>query len=799
MKVLKFGGSSVGKPKVIRQTAEIIRNSTDVRAVVLSAYQGITDKLIKMATFAGNRDRSYEDVFNQIAEIHYSYLDELISDFGSPVYKLTKVNIHELLQEMKEIAYGIYLIKELSLKSLDYIMSYGERLSCTTVSAYLEFIGVKCSYLDARKIIKTTADFNSAAVLRDETLRAMQGYFASHPEMQIVTGFIGSTLNSETTTLGRGGSDYTVSILGVALDMESIEIWTDVDGVLTADPRSVPNAFVVDALSYEEAMELSYFGAKVIYAPTIQPAYERKIPIHILNTFNPTAKGSLISVQSSDARYGITGLASIDDIVVLRVEGSGMVGVHGIVSRLFDALSKKSIGITLITQASSGHTICIAVKKNFALPAKKAIEKEFELEIEGKRLNPVHLDLDLASISVIGENMRHKAGVSGKIFGALGKYHINIVAIAQGSSELNVSLIIEQKDLVKALNVIHDEFFFNYRKKAHMYVIGASGNVGHHLIKIINNFHQDDVDFTISGISNSRTMMVDYQGVNPSATEMSRPANIDEFIRMAADDKHPLKILVDCSASEAVTEKYPAILEGGLNLVVANKIANTLDMNFYRLLRENAKEANVKFKYETNVGAALPVIKTLQQFIKSKDDVIKIEAVLSGSVNYILGLVYNGMKFKDAVDEAKKLGYTEPNPNVDLSGLDVARKILILVRELGMDMELGQLEIKSLIKGDPRTTDLNNCKLHDIDSMVAKAKTAGKKLKLIASYDKGKASVKLEELEPSHPLFSIDGANNAIRFFTKRYSTYPLVISGQGAGGELTASGILEDILSIIN
>ncbi|MCE1188731.1 MAG: bifunctional aspartate kinase/homoserine dehydrogenase I [Ignavibacteria bacterium] len=799
MKVLKFGGSSVGKPKVIRQTASIIQESSGARAVVLSAYQGITDKLILMAKLAGARDRKYEDVFNTIAEIHYTYLDELISDFASAEYKQTRLAIHEMLQEMKEIVYGIYLVKELSLKSLDFVMSYGERLSCTTVAAYLRYIGVPAEYLDARNIIKTTAEFNSAKVLFADTNKLIKEYFSLHSDLQVVTGFVGSTVEFETTTLGRGGSDFTASILGAGLHADEIEIWTDVDGVLTSDPRCVPDAFVVDNLSYVEAMELSYFGAKVIYAPTIQPAYENSIPIRIKNTFNPSHPGSVIGSKTANTKYGITGIASVDDIAVLRVEGSGMVGIPGIVARIFRTLSEQKISLILITQASSEHTICFAVKKSLAFAAKRILEKEFELEIGGRLINQVHIDQDLAIVSVVGENMRHRTGVCGKIFGALGKYHINIIAIAQGSSELNVSFVIEQKDLIRALNVIHDEFFFNYLRKANLYIIGATGNVGNNLLKIIRKFQQDDIEIVVAGIANSKNMIVDYQGVTAEMLDNGQPLNLDAFIAQAEADRHPMKIVVDCTASDSVSTKYVSILSKGLHLVVANKIANSIDMHTYKAIRASAKEANVKFKYETNVGASLPVVKTLQQFVKSKDYVKKIEALLSGSVNFILTRVHDGVSFKDAVEEAKNLGYTEPNPNVDLSGLDVARKILILSREMGYELNLGDVEISSLIHGNPLHVDLSKCDLRDIDTLVSEARKEGKKVKLIAGFEDGQAWVRLMAIDNSHPLYIIDGANNAIRFFTRRYSKYPLVISGQGAGGELTASGVLEDILSIIN
>ena len=799
MKVLKFGGSSVGSPELIRKTCDIIRSGSEIRAVVFSAYSGVTDELIKMAKLASEKNAQYESVFSSLENIHFSFLEKLIEDKHSVIYISTQKSLEKQFLEIKEILYGVFLIKELSKKSLDYIMSCGERLSCTTISGYLLATGTANSYLDARSIIVTNDDFNNAKVDFEKTNQNITAHFKKHKELQIVTGFTGSTASGETTTLGRGGSDYTVSILGAALKVDEVEIWTDVDGVLTADPRCVQEAFVVDTLSYEEAMELSYFGAKVIYAPTLQPAYEKNIPIRIKNTFNPSVPGSTIASNSVNRKYGITGIASIENIAVLRVEGSGMVGISGVVSRLLLTLSKNQINLILITQSSSEHTICFAVKQDDADLAKKVIEKEFELEIESHRITDIHIDRNLSIVSVVGENMRHTTGVSGKIFGALGKYRINIVAIAQGSSELNVSFVIGQKDLTKALNVIHDEFFFAYRRKAHIYVIGATGNVGSHLLNIIKNFEREDIEITVCGATNSKQMCYNYAGINTDAMPFDIKSDLDEFIHIAKNDRHPLKIMVDCSASEVVTSKYRSILSNGLHLAVANKIANSINMQYYHDIRTDAMNSNVKFRYETNVGASLPVIKTLQNFVKTNDDVLKIEAVLSGSVNYILTKVHEGMKAEDAINEARTLGYTEPNPAEDLSGLDVARKILILARELGTNLNLEDLEITSLIKGNPLKVDLTNCELLDIDALSTAAKNAGKKLKLVAVYENGKAFVRLEELTPDNPLYIIDGANNAIRFFTKRYSKYPLVISGQGAGGELTASGILDDILSIIN
>ncbi len=799
MKVLKFGGSSVESPQMIKQCAAIIQNTPGARAVVFSAYRGVTDQLITMAKLAGEKNKDYATILHSLQELHFSTLDELIPDQTNCHFENTRSQVVAQFEEITEILYGIFLVKELSNKSLDYIMSCGERLSCTTISGYLSFLGIENEFLDAREIIITDAAFGSAKVQFAKTNEKIRTYFAAHPKLQIVTGFTGATASAETTTLGRGGSDYSVSILGAALDADEVEIWTDVDGVLTADPRCVNEAFVVDSLSYEEAMELSYFGAKVIYAPTIQPMYDKKIPLRIKNTFNPTYPGSVVATTGAKNKFGITGIASIEDIAVLRVEGSGMVGILGIVSRLFKTLSEQHINIILVTQASSEHTICFAVKQKFAHLAKEAIEKEFDLEIANHHISDIHIDSDLSIISVVGESMRHIPGVSGKIFGSLGKYKINIVAIAQGSSELNVSFVIGQKDLTKALNVIHDEFFFAYRRKAHIYLIGATGNVGSHLLNIIKNFEKEDIEITVCGLLNTKGMVHDYQGLNPEIASLSNESHIDQFIDIALHDRHPLKIMVDCSASQFITTKYLSILSKGLHLVVANKIANSCDMEFYHTLRETAMNANVKFRYETNVGASLPIIKTLQHFVKSNDEVLKIEAVLSGSVNYILTKVHEGMSAKDAIEEARTLGYTEPNPAEDLSGLDVARKILILARELGLSLNMQDLEINSLIKGDPLKADLKNCEYRDIDALVNEAKAAGKKLKLIAGYEAGKAWVKVEALPSDHPLYIIDGANNAVRFFTKRYSKYPLVVSGQGAGGELTASGILDDILAIIN
>ena len=798
MKIMKFGGSSVGSPDRIKNVIEIVkvRREENIAGVVFSAYSGVTDSLIKIANLALSRDKSYISLFEELKQKHIDFAKELVPDGKERDLLIEGLSMR--LTELKEILDGIYLIKELTPKTLDYVQSFGELLSAYTITIAFKNSGIDAEFLDARKVIKTDNNFTSAQVLKTETYYYIKEEFSRINKLRVITGFIASTHENETTTLGRGGSDYTVAIFGAALEVDEIEIWTDVDGVLTADPRKVTDSFIVNELSYEEAMELSYFGAKVIYAPTIQPAMDLEIPVRIKNSFNPDHPGSIIKKTPGKNTNEITGLASIDNIALLRVEGGGMVGVTGIAGRLFRTLALNRINVVLITQASSEHSICVAVEPKSASIAVKHLAKEFEEEIRSGKISTVEKEEGLSVIAVVGGNMRHRHGVSGRVFKTLGNHKINVHAIAQGSSELNISFVISTTELKEAMNALHNEFFFKGRKVWSIYVAGP-GNVGSKFINFLAQKKDLNDNIELKGIINSKKMVFaenllnseDIPGVLNTSTT---PANQKEFLNAVICDRNPFKIFVDCSASERVIDFYAPLLKEGVNIVAANKIANSSSLEDWFELKNLAKESNARFLYETNVGAALPVIRTMKDLLGTGDELIKIEGIMSGSVNYILTAVWNGKDFATALSEAKEMGLTEPDPVIDLSGMDIARKLLILVRDAGFRYELSDIEITPLAKRNAK----DEVEYLDIDKMVGEARADGNKIKFIASFSEGELKVYPKVCSSDDPLFAVDDVKNVFIFYTKRYNKYPLVIMGPGAGVDITASGVLDDVLKVI-
>lgn len=815
MRILKFGGSSVGSSKRILQVIAILKDYIDKKilsAVVFSAFQGVTDDLILLAKKAVAGDKLYLDDIDKLQQRHLTVIHKLIPESDSkPLVR----KISGLFENLKELAHGVFLLKELTPRTMDNILSFGEGLSNIIITEAMLNRGIAVEYLDARSIIKTDSNFGNARVDFKITNKRIENYFRSHHKVQIVTGFIGSNTDNETTTLGRGGSDYTASILGAALNTDLIEIWTDVDGILTADPGKVENAFPIKAVTYEEAMELSHFGAKVIYPPTMQPVLEKKIKIVIKNTFNPKFKGTLILERQPNIAFSVKGTSSIDDITLLTIKGSGMIGVPGIASRLFGSLAKRSISVILITQGSSEHTICIAVLPQYGSPAKKAIEEEFSYELRDRIISEVILEEGHSIIAVVAEDFRQTPRIAGQVVQALGSNGINILCIAQGSSELNISLVVKKTSLKKALNVLHDNLFAQIPKTSNLFLIGT-GLIGGELLNLIQ-IEKENLEKKLSnrlklvGIANSKKMSFNEKGIelnswreqlNSSSTKSSVASFIEKMIKMNL----PNTILIDCTAKDAIVPFYEKILNESISIVTPNKIANSSSMMYYNKIRAATKRNNVQFLYETNVCSAMPVIRTIDDLVASGDKVKKIEGILSGTLSYIFNEMKKGIKLSKIVSDAKEKGYTEPDPRDDLNGLDVARKIIILARETGAQIELADIEVESLIPPELKkikSIDQFLLKLVDYDKSFEerrlKALKKGKVLSYIASYENGRAKVGVEEIGEDHPFHNLSGIDNIVSITTKYFNEKPLVIRGSGAGARFTASGVLSDILRVSN
>lgn len=811
-KVLKFGGTSLSSRSSLETLASILEGEQKrgERAVlVVSAFEGQTDELVEIAERAAQGNPFYRDRAAELGRFHHRMVAE-VTDAANREQLRTAVDA--LLADLDNVLHGISLVRDLSRKTLDFVMSFGERLSSLVVCYFLRNRLKDVWHLDARTVVRTDAQFGRARVDAEWTGEAIRKILSERQGMPVVTGFIGSTSRSETTTLGRGGSDYTAALFAAALDASEIQLWTTVDGVMTADPKKVSKAITIPQITYEEALELGHFGAKVIFAPALQPALAKSIPVRIKNSLRPDASGTVVSEARTESSFPITGIASMSEIGLMQLQGSGLIGVAGTARRLFDALSRAGVNVILISQASSEHSICFAVSPERLDAARESVEIEFAHEIRAEQVTLSVYERPHSIVAAVGSRMRNIPGISGKLFQALGKNGINVVAIVQGSSELNISVVVSRDDEGKALNALHDAFFLSGTKTIHLFVAGA-GLVGGKLLEQIANQAETNrnrgLELRIVGIANSRKMLLDPNGITLNRwrdllDSKSEPSNFGRFVDAMRDLNLPNSVFVDCTASDEVASCYVKILQSSISIATANKRGNAGSLESYQDLRRSAARGNVKFFYETNVGAGLPVIGTLNDLLASGDQVVKIEAVLSGTLSYIFNTFRPGLRFSEIVREAKARGYTEPDPRDDLSGTDVARKLLILAREIGLPLEERDIGVQSLVPAVTRSAtsaeeflDLLPRADDELEAMIQGAASRGEVLRYIGSIENGRAQVSLRAVDAHHPFYSLSGSDNVISFVTTRYFDRPLVVKGPGAGTDVTAAGVLADILRI--
>lgn len=809
MKVMKFGGTSVGSVESILKVKQIVEAAEEPVIVVVSALGGITDKLINTSQMAANGDAEYEKEYREIVNRHIEMVYTVIPAGEGRTVLLDKVN--ELLSELKDIFQGIYLIKDLSSKTSATIVSYGERLSSIIAATLIK----GAVWYDSRNFIKTEKKHAKHILDSELTTSLVKETFDEIPQVALVPGFISTDKNSgEVTNLGRGGSDYTASIIAASLNAASLEIWTDVDGFMTADPRVISTAYTINELSYVEAMELCNFGAKVVYPPTIYPVCHKNIPILIKNTFNPEAPGTIIKQEVDSGSKAIKGISSINDTTLITVTGLGMVGVIGVNFRIFKALAQNGISVFMVSQASSENSTSIGVRNQDAALACEVLNEEFAKEIEMGEISPVVAEMNLATIAIVGENMKHTPGIAGKLFGTLGRNGISVIACAQGASETNISFVVEAKSLRKSLNVIHDSFFLSEYQVLNLFICGT-GTVGGSLIEQIRCQQQKlmqerGLKLKVVGIADGHRALFTRAGIDLASyreemEEKGIPSSAavlhDEIIGMNIFNS----VFVDCTASAEVASLYKEFLMHNISVVAANKIAASSDYSIYSELKQIARRRGVKFLFETNVGAGLPIINTINDLINSGDKILKIEAVLSGTLNYIFNKISADVPFSQTIKMAQEERYSEPDPRIDLSGKDVIRKLVILAREAGYKLEQTDVEKHLFVPSDffegpleefwKKVPSLDA----DFEARRRKLESENKRWRFVAKLENGKGSVSLQEVDSKHPFYGLEGSNNIILLTTERYKEYPMMIQGYGAGASVTAAGVFADIMSIAN
>ncbi len=805
MKVLKFGGTSVGSAENIKRVKQIVQSQNDDVIVVVSALGGITDKILAAAKIASAGTGNFRTTLEEIKKRHDETIQELFSRNDS-----IKNTVNEMLFELEQILTGITLVGELTTKTLDRILGIGERISSHIVA---QFIGAVRK--DSSEFIQTDNNFGKALVNFEVTNRSIQTTFKNFSGVAVVPGFISKNKKGEYTTLGRGGSDYSAAIIAAALNVDILEIWTDVNGFMTADPRVISKAYTIPELTYSEAMELSHFGAKVIYPPTILPVYQKGIPVQIKNTFDPENSGTRISkTQKNGLDHPIKGISSISGITLITMQGIGMVGVTGISMRLFTALAKENVNVILISQASSENSISVAIEENAVDLASSAIQNEFEREIATGQVNKIDMVSDLSIVAIVGQNMKHSTGVAGKLFSTIGKSGINVIVIAQGASELNISWVVRNADLRKTLNVVHESFFLSENIELNLFLMGI-GTVGGNLLqqlkmqqeKLLKEKH---LKIKLTGVANSKKMVFKRDGIDIAAyKEQLEKSDKQSSLQGFVDEMKAVNIynsvFIDCTASDNVATLYKKILNSNISIVTANKVAASSDYKNYAELKKIAKRKGVKFLFETNVGAGLPIINTLNDLVNSGDRILRIEAVLSGTLNFIFNTISKEIPLSKTIKMAKEEGFSEPDPRIDLSGIDVARKILILARESGYQIEMDDIVINKFVPDSYFEGSLDEFweTIQELDAGFEKNRTRlekeDKKWRFVARFENGKAEIGLQEVDSKHPFYDLEGSNNLVMYTTERYHEFPMLIKGYGAGASVTAAGVFADIIKVSN
>jgi len=806
MKVLKFGGTSVGSAANIRKVREIVLQQKEDTIVVVSALGGVTDLILNAAQIASTGTGDFHPLLAEIKKRHRQTFNDLFNGSSAMVYIA-----EELLDELEQILTGITLVGELTAKTLDRIAGIGERISSQLVAHFIPGAVRK----DSAELIQTDSNFGKARVDFGITNQKIKEEFAEFSGIVIMPGFIAKNAKGEFTTLGRGGSDYTAAILAAALKVDSLEIWTDVDGFMTADPRVISKAYTIPELTYSEAMELSHFGAKVIYPPTILPVYQIGIPIRIKNTFKPENEGTLILNNTKTPRERpIKGISSISGISLVTLQGIGMVGVTGISMRLFTALASVGVNVILISQASSENSISVAIDEHAVELAESAIRTEFEKEIETGQVSKIDIERELSVVAIVGENMKHTTGIAGKLFSTIGKNGINIIAIAQGASELNISWVVKTSELRKTLNVVHESFFLSENVELNVFLMGV-GTVGSSLLQQLQKQQQKLLDekhlkMKLTGVANSKKMVFLREGIEMSSfkeklEQSEKKSSLQGFVDEMKTMNIYNSVFVDCTASDEVSNFYKEILSANISVVTANKVAASSTYENYIGLKNMAKQKGVKFLFETNVGAGLPIINTLNDLVNSGDRILKIEAVLSGTLNFIFNTISAEIPLSKTIRMAKEQGFSEPDPRMDLNGVDVARKILILARESGYPLEMSDITIDRFVPDeffDGSLDDFwkNISQLDDgFEEKRKELEAENKKWRFVAQYENGKAQIGLQEVDSRHPFYDLEGSNNLVMYTTERYNEFPMLIKGYGAGASVTAAGVFADLIKVSN